>query len=406
MEFPLPAPVRLAMEKLGNAGFRSDIVGGCVRDFLRGAVPHDFDMTTSATPPQMQEVFRDFRTIETGIRHGTLTVLVEGMALEITTWRVDGGYTDHRHPAAVTFTRSLAEDLARRDFTVNAMCYNPTDGLTDLYGGREDLATRRVRAVGEPSRRFDEDALRILRALRFASVLDFSIEKETSLALTEKRELLRAVSAERIFAEWQKLLCGGAAPRILAEYAPVVSVFLPEIASAAAPALAALPPDFTQRFLYLFAAAGREDPATDFAAACERLRTPAALRRHGTVVLSRLTPAPHLSDRELRHILYDIGVEDTGLLLSLRRAFGAPEEETSRMGEILSGGTLLGIGDLAVGGEDLVALGYRGAAVGEAQRILAALVLDGVCPNEKTALIGALTAAGKDPRGKGESHGV
>ena len=200
---PLPADAEEIIHILAGKGHRADVVGGCVRDFLMGKTPHDYDMATDATPEEMKAALGDRRLIETGIRHGTLTVLLHGTPYEVTTYRVDGGYADHRHPDAVSFTKDLKEDLARRDFTVNAMAYHPTYGYTDPFGGEDDLAAHTIRAVGDPYRRFDEDALRILRALRFAATLDFETEPVTAAALRAKAPLLFAVSVERVDTEWQ-----------------------------------------------------------------------------------------------------------------------------------------------------------------------------------------------------------
>ena len=176
MDFLLPAPVQRALSMLGEAGFSAYVVGGCVRDWVLGIPPHDFDICTSAAPEEMKEIFRDERTIETGIKHGTLTVLMEGEPLEITTFRLDGDYLDGRHPSSVSFTRNIEEDLSRRDFTINAMAYSPREGLCDPFGGQADCKAGIIRCVGEPERRFTEDALRILRALRFSARLGFPIE--------------------------------------------------------------------------------------------------------------------------------------------------------------------------------------------------------------------------------------
>ena len=180
--FPMLPQAARAIERLRAAGHEAWIVGGCVRDVLLGRTPTDYDLTTSALPEETEAVFAGERLIETGLQHGTVTVLLEGVPLEITTYRVDGGYTDARHPDGVTFTRSLREDAARRDFTINAMAYAPGEGLQDFFGGQADLSAGVIRAVGEPDRRFQEDALRILRAIRFASVLGFELDPETDAA--------------------------------------------------------------------------------------------------------------------------------------------------------------------------------------------------------------------------------
>ncbi len=227
--FLLPEYVEKALALLNAGGFEAYVVGGAVRDTLRGVTAHDYDITTNALPSETQAIFQGFRTVETGFSHGTLTVLIDGVPLEITTYRVDGNYTDSRHPDTVTFTRSLKEDAARRDFTVNAMAYHPQEGLKDFFDGQSDLKNKRIRAVGDPERRFTEDALRILRAMRFASVLDFEIESATARAMQKKKDGLLKISPERIREELVKLLVGKAARRILSDFADVLSMVIPEI---------------------------------------------------------------------------------------------------------------------------------------------------------------------------------
>lgn len=202
----IPSCVTELMELLRRAGHRGYLVGGSLRDLLRGKTPHDFDMTTDATPEEMLQIFEGLRVIPTGLKHGTVTVLMEGEPIEVTTHRVDGDYLDSRRPESVSFTRQLSEDLSRRDFTVNAMAFEPEIGLVDLFGGREDLQRGIIRAVGEPQKRFTEDALRILRAFRFSAQLDFEIEASTLAAAAACREGLLHISAERIFSEITRLL--------------------------------------------------------------------------------------------------------------------------------------------------------------------------------------------------------
>ncbi len=228
------------IEMLEAAGFEAYYVGGCVRDSLRGLEAADIDVATSATPDEMKEVFADLRCIETGIKHGTLTVLTPDETrrpVEITTFRTDGEYKDNRHPEEVTFVRSLDEDLARRDFTINAMATDIRDELTDPFGGRQDLEDGVIRAVGNPDRRFQEDALRILRGLRFAAVLDrggeggegFVIEAETEAAMFRNRRLLKNISAERIYAELKKLVTGPHGGEVIRKYVDIIGVFIPEL---------------------------------------------------------------------------------------------------------------------------------------------------------------------------------
>lgn len=229
MTMDMPKNVDIAINLLQSAGFEAYAVGGCVRDSLLGKTPNDWDITTSAKPEDMKSVFADFHCIDTGIKHGTVTVVIDGEPLEITTFRLDGEYEDNRHPKSVTFTSNLGADLGRRDFTVNAMAYSKKTGTVDLFGGQNDLKNKIIRCVGDPDRRFNEDALRILRALRFASALDFEIEEKTAQSLLKNRALLGNISEERIAKELLKLVCGKGAKRILTDFAPVLFEILPEL---------------------------------------------------------------------------------------------------------------------------------------------------------------------------------
>lgn len=229
MTMDMPKNVDTAINLLQSAGFEAYAVGGCVRDSLLGKTPNDWDITTSAKPEDMKSVFINFHCIDTGIKHGTVTVVIDGEPLEITTFRLDGEYEDNRHPKSVTFTSNLGADLGRRDFTVNAMAYSKMTGTVDLFGGQNDLKNKIIRCVGDPDRRFNEDALRILRALRFASALDFEIEEKTAQSLLKNCALLGNISEERIAKELLKLVCGKGAKRILTDFAPVLFEILPEL---------------------------------------------------------------------------------------------------------------------------------------------------------------------------------
>lgn len=239
---------KVILEALEKAGYEAYFVGGCVRDALMLAKTEetlsetfsigDVDITTNALPEQTKEAFAGYRVIETGIKHGTVTVMLPGeicdeqaVTVEITTYRSDGTYSDSRHPDQVEFVRSLKEDLARRDFTVNAMACSTRGELIDPYGGQEDLAAKKLRTVGDPDKRFKEDALRIMRGLRFASVLGFEIEEKTAAAMLRNSGLLANVSAERIFVEFKKLLSGNNAGDVLRKYVDVLEPILPELAA-------------------------------------------------------------------------------------------------------------------------------------------------------------------------------
>ena len=206
MKFNLPPKIEYVIDTLISNGHSAYIVGGCVRDLLCGKEPHDYDITTSATPDETQSLFE--KTIATGIKHGTITVIIDGEQIEVTTFRTESTYNDNRHPESVNFVRNVSNDLSRRDFTVNAMCYNNREGLIDLFGGQEDIKNKTLKAVGDAKTRFCEDALRILRLFRFAATLEFVIEKTTFDAAIECASLLKNISAERIFTELKKAACG------------------------------------------------------------------------------------------------------------------------------------------------------------------------------------------------------
>lgn len=229
MKIDIPQYAEVILERLHQNGFEASIVGGCVRDSLLGLTPNDYDITTNALPNQTEAALDGFRIIETGLKHGTVTILSDGNPIEITTYRSDGEYLGHRKPEKVQFEKDLSEDLKRRDFTINAMTYSEESGLTDLFGGLSDLDHKLIRCVGNPQKRFDEDALRILRCLRFASVLGFDIEESTAEQCHKMSQLLKEISAERIAVELEKLLCGKNCLKVLTEYRDIISVIIPEL---------------------------------------------------------------------------------------------------------------------------------------------------------------------------------
>lgn len=230
MVINIPPQVNRAIEILNRRGHSAFVVGGAVRDILMGAPAHDWDIATSSPPEETLEAFSDFRTIETGLKHGTVTVIIDGMNLEITTFRIERGYSDNRHPDSVYFSRRIDDDLSRRDFTVNAIAYSPQTGFTDPFGGRKDIEQGIIRCVGNADKRFGEDALRILRALRFSSTLGFEIADDTAESIHKNFALLEHISAERIFSEMSKLLCGKNAGKILREFDDVIFFIMPELA--------------------------------------------------------------------------------------------------------------------------------------------------------------------------------
>ena len=225
----IPNYVTAVVRALEDTGYEAYIVGGCVKDALMGKSPHDYDIATSALPDETKRALSGLRVIETGIKHGTVTAISDGRQIEITTYRIDGDYRDGRHPESVSFTRNLENDLARRDFTINGMAYG-SGGLIDLFGGREDLKRGLIRCIGEPEKRFSEDALRIMRALRFSSVLGFEIEENTALSASECRGLLKKISGERILAELKHLIRGKCVERVLLQFPEIFAEILPELA--------------------------------------------------------------------------------------------------------------------------------------------------------------------------------
>lgn len=436
--FPLSPAAERAMDLLHRAGYEAFAVGGCVRDALLGQTPKDYDITTSALPTETKAVFAGFHLIETGLKHGTVTVLIDGEPLEITTYRVDGGYPDSRHPDGVTFTRSLREDAARRDFTVNAMAYDREHGVQDFFGGEADLKGKTLRCVGDADRRFTEDALRILRCLRFASVLGFSIEKETENAARRHKELLTKISAERVAVELGKLLCGSGAGKILRRYPDILGVVLPELLpmvgydqrnehhcydllTHTAVVVDSVPPVLPLRLAALFHDMGKprcfsmgEDGQGHFYGhahlsgemaenICRRLRLSNDLRERVVTLVRCHDTVIEEDSRLIRRRLNRLGEENFFALLDLQRGdtMGLAPAYRDRLPrfdrvealarELLAGEGCLTLRDLAVNGHDLLALGCRGKAVGQGLTYLLEGVLEERFPNEREALFTALT---------------
>lgn len=228
MNISIPSNVERILNMLADKGFEAYIVGGCVRDSLMGITPHDYDITTNAMPYEIKEVFKDFKLIETGISHGTIAVICDGLPYEITTYRIDGKYNDNRHPEQVIFVSEIKKDLSRRDFTINAMAYNSKNGLIDAFDGKKDIDKKLISCVRDADKRFKEDALRILRALRFSSVLGFEIENKTAISIIENRELLKNISSERIRDELCKLIMGDNVFDVMTKYRDVFASIIPE----------------------------------------------------------------------------------------------------------------------------------------------------------------------------------
>lgn len=433
----IPLQVNTAVKILTENGHTAYIVGGAVRDCLMGRTADDWDITTSALPEDTLNAFSGFRTIETGIKHGTVTVVIDGMNIEITTYRIEAGYSDNRHPDSVSFTDKIEEDLARRDFTVNAIAYSPRAGFCDPFGGQSDIDKKIIRCVGEPDKRFGEDALRILRALRFSSVLDFEIEEKTAESIRKNYPTLKNISAERIFAELTKLLCGRGAGRILRDYPEVISGILPELAPMngcgqnhpahiydvwghTAAVVDAVAPSPELRYAALFHDSGKpackstdENGIDHFCnharvsreiaeEALLRLKSPVKFRQkvcdlteyHGFV-------PDKMSKKTYRKYIGTLGADTVRELFEIREADVrdlAPEcledaLEANRAGleilnEIMNEKACFGVKDLAVNGNDIIGTGVEPSpAVGEILGILLNEVMEEKIENKKDTLI-------------------
>ncbi|MCD8321776.1 MAG: HD domain-containing protein [Oscillospiraceae bacterium] len=432
----IPAHVRGILEGLAQSGYPAYPVGGCVRDGLLGLTPADWDVCTAALPAQTEAALPGLRFVETGMRHGTVTVLTGGGPVEVTTFRRDGAYEDGRHPAAVSFQAGLEEDLARRDFTVNAMALAPDGTVIDPYGGQEDLAAGVIRCVGNPSARFGEDALRILRALRFAARLDFQIEADTAQALLAQRDLLEKISPERIYKELTGLLTGPGAGRVLRDFAPVFYVFMPELAAQhgfwqnnpnhihdiwthTTMAVDAIAPDPVLRLTMLLHDIGKParyftDEAgvghfyghaeTGAAMADEllrRLRCDNATRRRVTLLIEYHDIEPPQTEKSARRLLAKLGEEVCRQLLACWRADSDDRGQAVKernlavilrseqaMEAVLAQEQCFSKRDMAINGQDILALGVpEGPAVGRILETLFQQILSGGLPNEREPLL-------------------
>lgn len=384
----VPAYVRVVMQALERADRRGYLVGGSLRDLLLSKTPHDFDLTTDATPDEMLDIFSNFRVIPTGLKHGTLTVLSEGQPVEVTTHRVDGEYRDSRRPESVSFTRRLADDLSRRDFTVNAMAWSEATGLVDLFHGQEDLKRGVIRAVGDPTARFTEDALRILRAFRFSAQLDFEIEESTLSAARETKKGLTRISAERIFSEITRLLTSVAAVRglkVLFEAQCEKQVFFDTVPCLNdIKALEILPADAALRLAFLL----REHTAEAAEKLCRRLRASNAFTEQVTGVLRALREPLPDTPYAARRFVSTFWPSWQGSL-DLRGAMGENVEETHLLCKrVANNGTAIAIRGLAVSGKELQdTVHVRPAQTGKLLERLQALCWEEPSRNKKSILL-------------------
>ena len=384
MRFELPPGVLDVLRRLNAAGYQAYAVGGCVRDMVRGVPPHDYDICTSALPAQTERCFAGERVVETGIKHGTVTVLMAGEPYEITTFRTDGDYLDGRHPQTVAFTDSLTEDLRRRDFTINAMAYHPDEGLRDPFGGQADIARRVIRCVGDANARFTEDSLRILRALRFAAGLGFEIEADTACAMRALSGRLALISRERIAAELTRTLNGASAVPVLRRFDSVLLAALPDYPADALPqaldTLAALLcGDTVLRLAALLAPCGEAA-----ARVLDSLKPSKELRNQVLALTGAM--GEKLACAELPLWLARLGEAQLRRLLTLQ----GRSDLLACLPALLARKLPLHLGELAVNGRDLTAAGLpAGAEIGRALGMLHRRVLLGELPNERDALLAA-----------------
>ena len=431
----LPEQVLTCIRRLESAGYLAYCVGGCVRDNLLGIIPQDYDLCTNATPDVIASVFADHTLVRSGEKHGTIGVVFDKTVYEITTFRTEGGYVDNRHPDWVRFVPTVEEDLARRDFTVNAMAYNPAQGLVDPFGGQQDLENRVLRAVGAPAQRFSEDSLRILRGVRFALRFQLTPETETKEAMFRLTPLMDNLARERVFEELCKLILQATAQDLL-RYSPILTQVIPELATAVdfcqhsphhaydvfthtAYVVENVPPVLSLRLAALFHDIGKPQVFTmdengrghfkQHAPAgaqiadgiLRRLKAPNALREQVVFLIDKHM-LPLEPDRKLlRRRLSQYGEENCRLLLKLQKADfmskGVPTDEHPQFASvseiidlIIREDDCLGIRDLAVNGNDLIALGIpAGSQIGRILDSLLELVQQEQIRNEKTVLLEA-----------------
>lgn len=431
----IPNYVNQCIRALEAAGFAAYAVGGCVRDACLGLTPHDYDLCTSALPEQTEAVFSGCSLVLAGKKHGTVGVVTEGGVVEITTFRTEGDYRDSRHPEWVEFVSDIEKDLARRDFTVNAMAYSPTRSFADPFGGQQDLEKGILRAVGEPELRFTEDALRIARGVRFAVRYHLTPEKDTEEAMLRLAPRLNEIAAERVFDELCKLLPLMTEGDLL-RFAPILGEIIPELKPTfgydqrnphhahdlythIVHVTAAVPPELPLRWAALLHDIGKpatlsmdehgiahyhghaQQSASMAAEILRRLKAPTQLREQVVALIDQHMTYPVPDKKWLRRRLSRLGEDTLKQLLALQQADTGSKGTVNGddmdyfrqihniLAEILVENACLQIRDLAVNGHDLMALGIQGKAIGQTLNCLLEAVIDEQLPNEKTALLTA-----------------
>ena len=431
----IPTHALTVVERLERYGYEAYVVGGCVRDSLLGRNPKDWDVCTNALPEEVLRVFKRFHVIKTGLQHGTVTVMVDKQPVEVTTFRIDGDYSDNRHPDSVNFVSRVEEDLARRDFTINAMAYSPARGLVDAFDGQTDLKAGIIRCVGEPDARFNEDGLRILRALRFAARYNFGIETETAFSIHRNRHLLENVSVERIFTELKGILVGDGVLGMMQAFPDVFSIIIPELAPTigfdqhnphhcydvwthTAHAVQAAPADEVIRLALLLHDIAKPatftrgddgkghfyDHGTKGADMARRIlrhlkSDTATLENVVTLVREHDATLPTTAPG-MRRCIGRLGLNTLNQLLAIKQAdmdaqstHERPQKQATLrearllLEDVLEGTPAYSVGDLALAGRDLIALGLKpGPAMGSILKTLLTEVQDEILPNTREAL--------------------
>ena len=429
----LPESIQNCIDLLENAGFAAYAVGGCVRDTWLGLTPHDYDLCTSALPEQTEEVFRDYRLVLAGKKHGTVTVITDGGPVEITTFRTEGGYRDNRHPDWVKFLPDIEGDLARRDFTVNAMAYSPTRGFADPFCGREDLKNHILRAVGDPEARFAEDSLRILRGVRFAARFGLIPEEKTMEAMLSQRHLMENLARERVFEELCKLLLVVKATDIT-RFASILAAVIPELApmigfdqhsphhaydliTHTAHVVEGVPATLPLRWAALLHDTGKVTTFTrdatgrghfygharDSAAMADdilrRLKAPTTLREEAVALIgrhmTRLQPDRKLLRRQVSKFGFPMVEAELALQEADMGSKGTGEDNGSAvfakvrqiLEDLKAEDACLNLKDLKINGNDLMALGFQGREIGICLNHLLEQVLEEQLPNDKETLL-------------------
>lgn len=434
----LPEEILFVLRRLNQGGFEAFLVGGCTRDYLLNLPISDFDVTTSALPEQVMDLFQEHPQFHNGLKHGTVSLVLGQRVVEVTTFRIDSAYSDARHPDSVTFTRSLREDVARRDFTMNGIAYGLQEGFVDYFGGKEDLRRGIIRAIGNPDLRFAEDALRILRAVRFASVLGFAVEASTARAMDAHRTSLALVSAERKAAELSKALLGKNIQEALLQHPLIFAQLVPEIEAMqgfdqknpyhvhdllthTALCIAGTPPDLALRLAALFHDTGKPATYSEVggtghfygheavsAGIAQRvmreLKFGKELQRSVLLLVQHHDRRIQPATRPVRRLLNVLAPELFFKLLDLKKAdflaqspaYASRIKELEALRQIaqhlLEEDACFSIKNLAVNGHDLMALGLKGPALGQALEAALEAVLDEKVPNQKEALLDYLAS--------------